>query len=444
MSNLTPSQANSTNDTFSLLNSINSKSYSKIYHAWYSIPFVYEIKTLLEWTFTKTSLSYGDWIKIKDIEEQLYITHCENKEEKRKAEKRNRKEGNNRNDVLPQQNRSKCWHGWCKVIFFLIILSFPLIFMSTAMPIFDSMKPLSFEIQFTLGDSGELFSQYWTQTNNISYTEINNYLCKNVYGSKTDKCKPLESDTRTQYFYMDIPLYSLHYWDVSSASKSKLSNSLCSENETYVLFGIDITMSRQESAASNTFSYTQKRHLSEYERLGLCNITKGYLILDNFTITTFPQFLRMPSLQESSLTQMENRGERFELYPEYQLDYQNNNYFWSFKNNINENNTETARIFIESPEVPEDIVGISTISSMGSLAIYTGIIFVIYNYFKTDYIGASHSIMFERMENCEGLLQWCEEIHSARKNGDLDTESFLANELLEIYRSPEKIIEKTS
>ena len=78
---------------------------------------------------------------------------------------------------------------------------------------------------------------------------------------------------------------------------------------------------------------------------------------------------------------MKNRGERFELLPEYKQDNDNGNYFWSFKFKQIDNDTETARLFIESPEVPEDIVGISSISSMGILAIYSGIIFVIYEYF---------------------------------------------------------------
>ena len=144
-------------------------------------------------------------------------------------------------------------------------------------------------------------------------------------------------------------------------------------------------------------------------------------------------------LQESDLSQIQSRYERFKLHPILETDYDNGNVFWKFE--FKENTT--APLFVESPEVPEDIVGISKISEMGILAIYTGIVFVIYGFFKTDYMGVSHEIMFESMDNCVGLLQLCDDIASARQNGDLILEEKLANELLEIYKSPETLIAYT-
>jgi hypothetical protein len=52
-------------------------------------------------------------------------------------------------------------------------------------------------------------------------------------------------------------------------------------------------------------------------------------------------------------------------------------------------------------------------------------------------------IIFEEMPECEELLQMCEDIFLARQVGDVDLEYQLYRELVEVYRSPEQIIERT-
>lgn len=51
--------------------------------------------------------------------------------------------------------------------------------------------------------------------------------------------------------------------------------------------------------------------------------------------------------------------------------------------------------------------------------------------------------MFENLPDCNELFQLCKDIILARLDGDLLLEEELSNELIQIYRSPETIIEKT-
>lgn len=37
------------------------------------MPFLYEIKSILDWTFTPTALSLEQWLKLEDIYKNLYI-----------------------------------------------------------------------------------------------------------------------------------------------------------------------------------------------------------------------------------------------------------------------------------------------------------------------------------------------------------------------------------
>ena len=148
----------------------------------------------------------------------------------------------------------------------------------------------------------------------------------------------------------------------------------------------------------------------------------------------------MPTLKETELKEVgKNKQYRIKAYPIIKNDVSMGLSYWYFTLDSN----YTTNIYIQSPEVPKDIIGISTITEMGILTIYTAIVMVVYSLIKTDYVGISPNVMFENMKNCEGLLQLCDDIILARQDDDLALEEELSQELLEIYRSPELLIEKS-
>lgn len=71
------------------------------------------------------------------------------------------------------------------------------------------------------------------------------------------------------------------------------------------------------------------------------------------------------------------------------------------------------------------------------------IVLVVANAIRGMTSGLARDIMFENLPDCDDLLQLCKDIILARLDGDLLLEEELSNELIQIYRSPETIIEKT-
>ncbi|PNH02555.1 Protein PIEZO, partial [Tetrabaena socialis] len=49
------------------------------FNIFYSLPFLFEIRTLLDWTATTTSLDFYSWLKVEDIRSSLFIATCRNK-----------------------------------------------------------------------------------------------------------------------------------------------------------------------------------------------------------------------------------------------------------------------------------------------------------------------------------------------------------------------------
>ena len=48
-----------------------------IYMIFRSVPFVYELKIVIDWTFTATTLKFMWWIKLQDITHELYVARCD-------------------------------------------------------------------------------------------------------------------------------------------------------------------------------------------------------------------------------------------------------------------------------------------------------------------------------------------------------------------------------
>jgi len=57
---------------------------STIFTIWYYIPFLFELRTIIDWTFTKTALSVFQSIKLAQVQSEMYMAKCSNKSLKEK------------------------------------------------------------------------------------------------------------------------------------------------------------------------------------------------------------------------------------------------------------------------------------------------------------------------------------------------------------------------
>jgi len=96
--------------------------YLYVFKTFKAMPFLYELKLLIDWTFTHTSLDLFKWIKFESIYDTIYITKCDMKSY------RGRELGE------PVPNTSKIFSGGLLIFVVLVIVFGPLLLFSSLNP----------------------------------------------------------------------------------------------------------------------------------------------------------------------------------------------------------------------------------------------------------------------------------------------------------------------
>jgi hypothetical protein len=125
--------------------------YSSCYKGYLAIPFLYELKLCLDWTFTPTSLDLFKWLKFEAIYDLLFITHCNKKVEgKRKI-----------GEVVGKFQ--KIIFGGLGFFILLIILLVPLILFSSLNPanVYNNVTDANIEVNNLFNLVANLFFPKW-------------------------------------------------------------------------------------------------------------------------------------------------------------------------------------------------------------------------------------------------------------------------------------------
>lgn len=124
------------------------------------IPFLFELRTVIDWMFTNTSLLFSEWVKVESIHAQAYGIKC----------KRHR----NMHDFPRGQKQSrlrKLLIGGALTMFLLIILWFPLILFAISPSLGSPIIPEEVEMTLQIGNYEPLFKVVATKSNIPQFDE---------------------------------------------------------------------------------------------------------------------------------------------------------------------------------------------------------------------------------------------------------------------------------
>ncbi|XP_051132241.1 piezo-type mechanosensitive ion channel homolog isoform X2 [Andrographis paniculata] len=169
------------------------------YRLYRALPFLYELRCVLDWSCTTTSLTMYDWLKLEDINASLYLVKCDNVLN-RAAHKQGEK----------QTKMTKFCNGLCLFFVLICVIWAPMLMYSSGNPtnIANPINDASF--MFDIKTIGGRLTFYkttlcqiipWDQSN-ASELDPNNYL--DAYNVNDIQLVCCQADSNTLWLVPDV------------------------------------------------------------------------------------------------------------------------------------------------------------------------------------------------------------------------------------------------
>ncbi|KAK2457295.1 piezo-type mechanosensitive ion channel protein [Trifolium repens] len=394
------------------------------YRLYRALPFLYELRCVLDWSCTTTSLTMYDWLKLEDINASLYLVKCDSV-----LNRATHKQGDK------QTKMTKCCNGICLFFVLICVIWAPMLMYSSGNPtnIANPIKDASFQIDIKTV-SGRLNLYQTTLCERIQWDSLNSdvnvdpdgYL--SAYNTNDIQLICCQADAST-------------LWLVPLVVQTRLIQSLEWYSDMEIFF--TWMLSRDRPKGKEVVKYEKAIDpLYLPTQSDVQKVLNGSM--NSFRIhNVYPRYFRVTGsgdvrpLEEDYAVSADlvlNR-EQFE--------------WWAFKD-INPSNisrfcgglTGPMAIIISEETPPQGILG-DTLSKFSIWGLYITFVLAVGRFIRLQCSDLRMRIPFENLPSCDRLIAICEDIYNARAEGELGVEEVLYWTLVKIYRSPHMLLEYT-
>ncbi|XP_029930817.1 piezo-type mechanosensitive ion channel component 2 isoform X2 [Myripristis murdjan] len=407
------------------------------------VPFLTELRAVMDWVWTDTSLSLSSWICVEDIYAHIFVLKCWRESEKRYPQPRGQK----------KKKVVKYGMGGMIVMLLICIVWFPLLFMSLVKSVAGVVNtPQDVSLTITLAGFQPVFtmSAQQKQLKTVSADAFKSF----VETFDKEALQWLDAYTAEDLTIAELKGSSNSLWTISPPSRNNLMDMLNSSNEE---FPITVSWSVQRNlslgAKAEIASGKEVKHLDDDTKKQLIEVLKGttkQVVLKEI----FPRYLRAPSNSEASaVNQLHTKGaddvfmdltvslERRDNDSQIQEWWIVNQTELGLIKKKNPKYDKCLHIYVFSDKVSPPSLGF--LAGYGIMGLYASVVLVIGKFVREFFSGISHTIMFEELPNVDRILKLCTDIFLVRETGELDLEEDMYAKLIFLYRSPETMIKWT-
>ena len=405
--------------TFPLMRDASQANYY-FFKAYRSAPFLFEIRTLMDWIFTVTALNLFQWFKFEDIYSQLFLNQCYQKSLTYK----------DYGEKIPKFE--KCYMGFCGLFIVLTIILLPLLIFSTLNPIITENPVVSSSHDIKFLYKNRAFNLY-SISSSESISDVSYETWDNTYNFNS--VSQLTTYDREQMSEILMPIYPDRIWDISRRNKEKLCG--------YLLIGVNDTNTRdfriefhhnfiRDYPASHKELKLSEEYTLDYNDIVAFNQSICAKNYSNITISNFfHQIIRLPSNGEK-ISPIIVEEKKFIIDIVLELVYvPEEGLYWKAQTFDKYNETIEITAFTISDKYSEITLNFSI------LTFYISIVYVLGAVIKYATIGIGMNVVMTDMKQTEHLQTLCEGVYISRMIGNLKKEEELYYELLDILRSPE-------
>ncbi|XP_013370174.1 PREDICTED: piezo-type mechanosensitive ion channel component 2 isoform X2 [Chinchilla lanigera] len=407
------------------------------------VPFLTELRAVMDWVWTDTTLSLSSWICVEDIYAHIFILKCWRESEKRYPQPRGQK----------KKKVVKYGMGGMIIVLLICIVWFPLLFMSLIKSVAGVInQPLDVSVTITLGGYQPIFtmSAQQSQLKVMDPQRYNKFW--RMFSRDTGAMQFLENYEREDITVAELEGNSNSLWTISPPSKQKMIQELTDPNSSFsVVFSWSIQRNMSLGAKAEIATDKLSFLLEDVTRESIAKMIAGNDTESSKTPVTiekiYPYYVKAPSDSNSKpIKQLLSEKDFMNITIILSRDNvtKSNSEWWVLNltgNRIYDRESQALELVVFNDKVSPPSLGF--LAGYGIMGLYASVVLVIGKFVREFFSGISHSIMFEELPNVDRILKLCTDIFLVRETGELELEEDLYAKLIFLYRSPETMIKWT-
>uniref|UniRef100_A0A8C7UAT1 Piezo-type mechanosensitive ion channel component n=1 Tax=Oncorhynchus mykiss TaxID=8022 RepID=A0A8C7UAT1_ONCMY len=400
------------------------------------VPFLTELRAVMDWVWTDTTLSLSSWICVEDIYAHIFVLKCWRMSEKRYPQPRGQK----------KKKVVKYGMGGLIVMLLICIVWFPLLFMSLVKSVAGVVnKPLDVSVTITLGGFQPIFtmSAQQNQLKDISKADFSDFM--NSYNYIPSAMQFLEAYTSEDVTVAELEGSSNSLWTISPPSRKNLM-----DNQGPCSLGTK----REENRLKQSNKIIIFISVIP-DCIFKCPVSFSPL-LSRVIAQVFPCFLRAPSDSNAKPIEQLHKDNGYknilldlerthnssgEIQEWWIVDQPSAGQIQMRGAAVGKKREAGLQLYVFSDKVSPPSLGF--LAGYGIMGLYASVVLVIGKFVREFFSGISHSIMFEELPAVDRILKLCTDIFLVRETGELELEEDLYAKLIFLYRSPETMIKWT-
>ena len=414
----------------------------QVYKVYRAIPFVFELRTILDWMCTRSSLDLDETFKLEDIYTRLYLVQCaliSRKEHKR-------------GDSRPWDE--KLLNGVLLFSLLLLIIFAPLLLFSSANPVTVANPVTGAAIELTLsGPRGE-WTLFTISSFNATLTLSDDLA---AYAALRDARLVDSNDHPDDIQQLQMTNFSDSLWSISPPALSTLTRELFAPGNDSFAALLEFTFTRPLPATTPTISLVIRVPLTDEKRVELGEFIETRHERSNITLERIvPLYWRLPAA--AAPIEIADVGSRMHLT----LAVVNDNatqtrYFQAYvpiddygsavplcdpKLTVNVTSPPScnAAFVVISTRV---FGGVFSSFSFSIVSLYSLILFTFGQFIRLLFSNLVARIPYEDIQNADRLLALVEAVYVARWKQEMRMEEILYRRLIKIMRTAPLLIELT-
>ncbi|XP_039639627.1 piezo-type mechanosensitive ion channel component 1 isoform X3 [Perca fluviatilis] len=406
------------------------------------VPFLVELRAVMDWVWTDTTLSLSNWMCVEDIYANIFIIKCSRETEKKYPQPKGQK----------KKKIVKYGMGGLIIFFLICIIWFPLLFISLVRSVVGVVNhPIDVTVTVKLGGYESLFTMSVQQQSIQPFTEAEYDQLTKTFGDNAVAMQFI-----TLYSYEDIVTAMIEgssgsVWRISPPSRQEVIKELLGSP-------VDLTLRlawtfQRDLGKGGTVEHTFDKHSIDLEpgnpvRADLASLLVGNRTEPVHVPSMFPNYIRAPNGAEAKpVTQLYKGNEdgylniTLSLMSDRSLNGSGNQEWWDIAIAGCAPSCGVLPMVIFNDKVSPPSLGF--LAGYGIMGLYVSVVLVIGKFVRGFFSEISHSIMFEELPCVDRILKLCTDIFLVRETGELELEEELYSKLIFLYRSPETMIKWT-